>query len=260
MILAEQSWKEIENLSREVVVLIPTGALEQHGTHLPLFTDSILAGAVASGVEARLPDKTLLTPTLWLGASAHHLRFPGTLSASFGAYEGAIVSIVESLQPHGFYKFFVVNGHGGNTDPNGIALRSLKAKYPKLMLGHADYYKLAEEGIAAHMEGPAKGIAHADEAEASMILHLRPELVHRDRLRHDGLWPEPPIQGMVHHFDERSDEGSIGDSHLATAEKGKAMLEASIDAMARNIEILADGYVLKGSKSEGVSSLESPQP
>ena len=79
-----------------------------------------------------------------------------------------------------------------------------------------------------------------------MILHLRPELVHKDRLRQDGLWPDPPIVGMVHHFEERSEEGSIGSSHLATAAKGKAMIEASIEAMARNVEILADGYVLKG--------------
>lgn len=246
MILSAQTWKEIEGLSREVVVLIPTGSLEQHGTHLPLFTDSILAGAVASGVEAKLPEKTLLTPTLWLGASAHHLAFPGTLSASFSAYEGAIASIVASLEPHGFYKFFLVNGHGGNTDINGVTLRGLKQRYPKLLLGHADYYQLAADGIAQHMQGPSKGISHADEAETSMILHLLPELVRKERLRDDGFWPDPPAVGMIHTFDERSEDGSIGYASLATAEKGKAMLEASIKAMARNIEILADGYIFKG--------------
>lgn len=246
MILAEQTWKEIEGLSREVVVLIPTGSLEQHGTHLPLFTDSILAGAVAAGVESNLPEKTLLTPTLWLGASAHHLAFPGTLSASFAAYQAALSSVIESLAPHGFYKFFVVNGHGGNSEPNGVTLRALKLQYPKLLLGHADYYRLAAEEISALMEGPAKVVAHADEAEASMILHLRPELVRQERLRIDGLFPDPPIEGMIHHFDERSEEGSIGASRFASADKGRRMLEASIAAMTRNITVLADGYVLKG--------------
>src|ERR1044071_4204362 len=105
MVLANMTWQEVDAAHRSCVVLIPTGSLEQHGPHLPLFTDSILAGAVAEGVEKKLGEKVLLTPTLWLGASGHHLRFPGSLSNSFEAYMGAIESLCESLIPHGFTKF-----------------------------------------------------------------------------------------------------------------------------------------------------------
>ena len=187
MILSELTWQEVGALSREMVVLVPTGSLEQHGPHLPLFTDSLIATAVAQGVERNLQEDVLLTPTLWMGASGHHLAFPGTISASFEAYEGAITSLVESLLPHGFRKFYFLNGHGGNTEPNGVALRKLKARYGNALFGHLGYFALITEEIASVLEGPAKDMRHACEAEASLIMHLHPDLVRRDKLRDDGL-------------------------------------------------------------------------
>ena len=140
------TWRDVEAVSRDLVVVIPTGSLEQHGPHLPLFTDSVLATAVGEAVEARISDKVLLTPTLWLGASGHHLAFPGTLSASFEGYEEAIVAVVESLMRHGFRKFFVLNAHGGNNEPNGVALRKLKAAHPEATFAHTGYYALVKAG------------------------------------------------------------------------------------------------------------------
>src|SRR5579862_8917957 len=101
MILSELTWQDVAALSRDVTILVPTGSLEQHGPHLPLFTDSLIVTAVAEAVEKRLPSQVLVTPTLWLGASGHHLKFPGSLSASFEGYGEAIRSVAESLIPHG---------------------------------------------------------------------------------------------------------------------------------------------------------------
>lgn len=246
MKLAEMTWPEVDAAPRECVVLIPTGSLEQHGPHLPLFTDSILAGAVAEGVEKRLGDKVLLTPTLWLGASGHHLKFAGTLSNSFEAYIGAVAAVAESLIPHGFTKFYAVNGHGGNTEPNGIAMRTLKARYPDLTFGHSGYFAFVAEKAATILEGPTKEMRHACEAEASLIMHLRPELVRKDKLRDDGLHPEPNVRGVVHHFDELTEEGSLGHATFATPEKGRMIFEAAVIAVAAEIEAIADGYVLAG--------------
>lgn len=246
MILGHSTWKDVEAFSREAVVLIPTGSLEQHGPHLPLLTDSILAEAVAQGVEQRLPDQTILAPTVWLGASAHHLTYAGTLSASFEGYGAVLAATIESLLPHGFRKFFLINGHGGNEAPNSVALRGLKAKYPTAMFGHCAYFNLIAAQTAAILEGPLKEMRHADEAEASLMLHVRPELVRKELLRNDGLVPKPPIVGMVHSFAEISDEGSVGYATYGTAEKGQRLLEAAIDAMTTNVRILADGYVLSG--------------
>lgn len=246
MKLAHMTWPEVNEVSRDVVVLIPTGSLEQHGPHLPLFTDSILATAAAEAVEARITDHVLLTPTLWLGASGHHLKMSGTLSASFETYMGAIADIVHSLEPHGFYKFFLLNGHGGNNEPNGMALRRLKQENPNLWLGHATYFSFLDGKEANDMEGPLKSIKHACEAETSLMMHLRPELVRQDKLRDDGLYAVPNIRGLVHFFDEITEEGSFGYATLANPEKGRKFFEGCVDQIAIELEQLARGYRLEG--------------
>ena len=248
MKLAELTWPDVEALSREIVVVIPTGSLEQHGPHLPLFTDSLLAGGVSAEVEKNLPDKVLLTPTLWLGASAHHLKFPGTLSASFAAYMGAIESVVESLVPHGFRKFYVLNGHGGNSEPNGVVLRDLKARHPNCVFGHSGYYGLVADEVSQILEGPIKEMRHACEAEASLMLHLHPGLVRKEKLRDDGLKSDPPITGLILFFDEMTEQGSHGCATHATAEKGKRIFDAAVQANTENIRRIADGFVLVESR------------
>lgn len=245
MKLAEMTWKEVDALSRDVVVLIPTGSLEQHGPHLTLFTDSLLATAAAEAVERNLPSKVLLVPTLWLGASGHHLKFAGSLSASFEAYMGAIESVIESLIPHGFTKFYVLNGHGGNTDPNSMVMRKLKLKYNNLTFGHSGYFAFIKpEDCAAILEGPLKGIRHACEAEVSMVMHLHPDSVRPDQLRNDGLKSEPPVVGVIHHFDEMTEEGPLGYGKFASAEKGRKLFELAVAGATKEIETVADGYVL----------------
>jgi creatinine amidohydrolase len=246
MKLQDMTWPEVDAISREVVVLIPTGSLEQHGPHLPLSTDTLLVTAVAEAVEQRLGEAVLLTPTLWLGASAHHLPFAGTLSADFSGYQSAIASIVESLLPHGFHKFYVLNGHGGNDEPNGISLRTLKAKYPDVTLGQASYYGFARDAVAANLRGPRKTLSHACEAETSLVMHIRPDLVRIDKLRDDGLSPEPPAPGVIHNFDEISEQGSIGYATLAAAETGRLIFEAAVEGTTLTIQTIAEGYVLQG--------------
>jgi creatinine amidohydrolase len=213
---------------------------------MPLFTDSLIATAVARAVEARLPDAVLLIPTLWLGASSHHLAFDGTLSASFAAYVGAIESVAESLSGHGFRKFYVVNGHGGNLELNGVALRGLKERHPQWVLGHSLYSAFIPDEVFAGLDGPIKSMRHACEAETSLGLHLFPELVRRELARDDGLAPSPPVQGVIHHFDEITEEGSFGFATLASAEKGRALFDAAVDGLVREIETIARGYSLLG--------------
>jgi creatinine amidohydrolase len=245
--LAELTWQQAGAVSKEVVVLVPTGSCEQHGPHLPLFTDSLLATAAAEAVEARLPERVLLAPCVWLGCSGHHLAFAGTLSASFAGYEDALVQIAESLMPHGFTKFFFLNGHGGNTDSNSVACRRLRAENPDCAFGARGYFQYIPDTVLREvMTGPLKTIKHACEAEASLMMHLHPGLVRQDKLRDDGLKADPPIEGLVLHFDELTEEGSYGYATQATAEKGRRLFEAAVEGAVREIGALADGYVLRG--------------
>ncbi len=246
MKLGELTWQDADSLSRDIVVLIPTGSLEQHGPHMPLLTDTLIVTAVAEAVEARIADKVLLTPTVWLGASGHHLAFAGSLSASMSSYVETIQAIVQSLLPHGFHKFYVLNGHGGNTDLNSIAMRELKQRNPTATFGHSGYFAFCTDVVAAVLEGPQKEMRHACESEASLGLHLFPQLVRRDKLRDDGLKTEPSLKGMVHFFDEMTVEGSLGFATLATAEKGAKIFSAAVDGVVTELTAVADGYVLKG--------------
>src|SRR5215472_17238488 len=98
------------------VLLAPIAACEQHSKHLPTFTDTLLVTAVAEGVEERLPRQVLLLPTLWLGASSHHLRFGATLSAEVDTHVTMLCDLLGPLLEDGYQRILMLNGHGGNTD------------------------------------------------------------------------------------------------------------------------------------------------
>ena len=246
MKLFEMTWPEVEAISREVVVVIPTGSLEQHGPHLPLFTDSLIVTAVAQAVESNIPNKIVLVPTVWLGASAHHLSFAGTLSASMKGYVQTIESLIESMLPHGFRKFYVLNGHGGNSDPNLVALRDLKHRFPQIVVAHGGYHDFITEAMESMLTGPSKSMQHACEAETSLMLHLHTNLVRVDQLRDDGLIPQPDIKGLIHNFDEITEHGSFGFATMGTAEKGAILFSAAVEGCTHELNSLADGYVLVG--------------
>ncbi|MEO2045830.1 MAG: creatininase family protein [Pirellulales bacterium] len=95
---------------------------EQHGHHLPLLTDTYLVTEVAERVEQTLLDKVLLTPTLWLGASDHHLDFPGTISVPNTFYVEMIKNMVRCFVKAGFRRVLLLNGHGGNIAPGEVRL------------------------------------------------------------------------------------------------------------------------------------------
>src|SRR5438105_15858005 len=131
MRFAEMTAPGIRALPRDATLVVaPIAACEQHSRHLPVFTDSILCGAVTDGLERALPERVLLLPLLWLGASEHHLPFGGTLTATLPTYETLLVELLSPLLRDGFCRVLIVNGHGGNIDPLHVALRRLDAQFP----------------------------------------------------------------------------------------------------------------------------------
>jgi creatinine amidohydrolase len=239
MRFAEMTAPEIRDLSREdTLVVAPIAACEQHSRHLPVFTDSILVGAVADAVERALPGRVLLLPVLWLGASEHHLPFGGTLTASLPTYELMLAELLTPLLRDGFRRMMLLNGHGGNIDPLRVALRRLDAEFPRAVLTGAAYWDLAESEIAALCRGPRKTMGHACEIETSMVLHLRPDLVRKDRIADD---PDPtpaPLRSITwaRDFGRRTDHGAVGYPEAADADRGRRMLEA----VARKVAAVAE--------------------
>src|SRR5438874_2889768 len=226
----EMTFPELRRVPRDrVVVLVPVAACEQHSRHLATFTDTVLVTGVAEGVEQRMPDRVLLLPTLWLGASSHHLRFGATLSAEVDTHITMLCDLLVPLLDDGHQRVLLLNGHGGNIDTMHVALRRLMPRYRDRSLTAASYWELAEKELAALAEGPRKSMGHACEFETSMMLALRPDLVRRTEILDDPPKADPVLRGLYLAEDmrQRTDDGAVGYPQLATAEKGRAFLTAA---------------------------------
>src|SRR5438552_4020763 len=227
----EMTAPELRKVPREsCVVLAPIAACEQHSLHLPTFTDTILVTGVAEGVEQRLPKQVLLLPTLWLGASHHHLQFGGTLSADVDTHVTLLCEILTPLLEDGYQRILILNGHGGNIDTMHVALRKLQPRFRDRLVAAASYWELATQELAGLAQGQRKTMGHACEFETSMVLALRPELVHREKILNDPPTDEDSLRGVYTAEDmkQRTDHGAVGFPELATAEKGRHFLEAAI--------------------------------
>ncbi|HBI44980.1 MAG TPA: creatininase [Planctomycetales bacterium] len=234
----EMTFPELRLVSRAgALVLAPIAAVEQHSRHLAVLTDTVLVSAVAEGVERRLPDSVVLLPTLWFGASHHHLRFGATLSATVDVHIDLLCDLLTPLLDDGWQRVLLLNGHGGNIDTMQIALRRLQPRYRDRILGAASYWDLAAAELSALAEGPRKTMGHACEFETSMMLALRPDLVRRDQIRDDPPREDAALRGLylAEDMKQRTDHGAVGYPELATAEKGLAFLAA---AVARTVEVV----------------------
>src|SRR5216684_582705 len=182
----EMTWPLLREVSRnQTLILAPIAACEQHSRHLPTITDTLLVTAVAEGVEVRMPKSVLLLPTLWLGASSHHLRFGATLSAEVDTHITMLCDLLVPPLEDGYQRVLVLNGHGGNIDTMHVALRRLQPRYRDRLLSAASYWEIAQSELAALAAGPRKTMGHACEFETSMIMALRPDLVRREEIRDD---------------------------------------------------------------------------
>lgn len=229
MNLLEMTWPAVKALPPDTPVVFPVAALEQHGHHMPLFTDSLLCGEVVRRV-AELPrfrDKVLFAPLQWLGNSDHHLDFPGTLSAPPRTYIDLLNGSLDNFVMHGFNRLVIMNGHGGNDVPGKQSVFETRQKYrhrADLLFLFATYWHLANpaDGTLSQSE-----MGHACEWETSMMLRLRPELVgDLSRLEEVpfGNPFQPASRGWV--TTDRTVPGHIGNPKLATAEKGETLFAA----------------------------------
>ncbi|MBI3944366.1 MAG: creatininase family protein [Armatimonadetes bacterium] len=227
---AELNWPQLRDVSRETVVMAPVASCEQHGPFLPFFTDTILLEAVTTRAEARLGDEALLLPTQWLGASQHHLPY-GTITADVNTHARLVLEICESVLRDGFRRVLVLNGHGGNANPVQMALRQLDVRHPDAVLAGASYWEVAGAEIAAILEGPRKTAGHACEMETAMMLHLRPDLVCRERIADGERVPAPALRGVsiARNAAEWGKDGVLGFPTHASAAKGERLMAAIVD-------------------------------
>lgn len=227
MQLADLKWTDVAAASRDLPIVIPIAALEQHGRHMPLFTDSLLLGEVVRRVADVLNDRVLFAPLMWLGNSEHHLDFPGTMTASPRVYLDLLRDMVENFVFHGFRRIVLINGHGGNIVPAQQALFELRQKHRdrgELLLLSTTYWTLGGKPNAADKSFVQNRMGHACEWETSMMLRIAPHLVGDLKTVEPlefGNPFEPAHRAWI--TKDRTAAGHIGDPRGATAEKGEIL-------------------------------------
>lgn len=229
MELTDMKWNEVAALGRDVPIVVPIAALEQHGRHMPVFTDSMLLGEVIRRVKESVKDRALFTPLMWLGNSEHHLDFAGTMTASPRVYLDLLKDMAENFLFHGFRRIVLINGHGGNIVPAQQALFELRQKYrdrEDLLLLSSTYWTLGAQPHKTDNRFRQQQMGHACEWETSMMLRLAPHLV-GDLSKVEDVEHGKPFTPAFRAWitKDRTANGHIGYSTSATSEKGETLFQ-----------------------------------
>ena len=254
---------QVENLSKyyapgggdaaddcEKVILLPIGHTEQHGYHAPLSTDTLIIEAIAHGTAQSVPEGAFSLPVFPYGVSTHRRSFPGTFNVGGRLFEDFWLAVVDTLVDRGYTRFYLMSGHGGNSSFLVNVVKYAGEKYPHIFCATAFLYLSGPQGVAAleaRRQSRLGGMGHACELETSLILHLRPDLIHLERavdetdfittpnyymdwIEGGALTANPP-------WEDDTRTGAYGAGSLGTAEKGEYWLKAAI---AEKVEHVAE--------------------
>lgn len=243
MRLGEMSWTALgERLEQGPLdVMIPLGALEQHGPHLPLDTDALIAEAVADRAAQRAGE-CVVSPCVPVGASSHHLAFPGTASLSDETLRNAMVEVIQTLLSHGFRSAYLVTGHAGNVGAMAAVMAELDSTERSQVVSFDDWpaqrdavHLVAEDQLGLDRELVG---THGGHFETSILLaiapdrvdmasavagHVGPAALASAKLRSEGMAALSPV-------------GIIGDPRGATADAGELYLDALVSLVVEGME------------------------
>jgi creatinine amidohydrolase len=238
LLLEELTREELRDLAPDALVLLPVGATEQHGPHLPVGTDRLAVEYVAwAAADAVNHVPVVVAPTLPFGSSHHHLPFGGTLSLSTETYYRVLVDLIESLITDGFRRIFILNGHGGNSELIQLAARDTALKH-EAHVAAAPYWTIAWDALLAEDAHRRAGLpGHAGTFETSLMLAMRPELVRESRPHRDNP-PDEDTRGFLPYRAEfhgawQQIEGFTDSPDQASAERGARYLAVIVHEVAR---------------------------
>jgi len=240
------SWRQIADLPdpANTVIVLPTGATEQHGPHLPCAVDSVIAAGVVGHALARLSDSVpayAMAPITY-GKSEEHLHFPGTMTLSGETLLATMNEIGESVYRAGFRKLLIVNGHGGQPQVMEMAARELRLRHGDFIVVPSFTWRVPHVAGRYLSEREKKLAMHAGHAETALMLALAPDTVDMS-LAVSNYPPEFPSSllspdgrpACAWSARDFGPSGIIGDPLPATAEQGQAILESLAESWAQAI-------------------------
>jgi len=259
-----RSYEEIEYKAippdgdRDKVVLIPIGHIEQHGYHLPLSTDTVIIDAIAHGTVSSNPSASTVLPVMPFGVSTHRHSFAGTLNAGGRPFEDFWLNVIDVLVSRGFNRFYFINGHGGNSSFIANVVKYGGERHRRIFCATAWLYLSGPGGISAlekHRQSKLGGMGHACELETSLLLYLKPSLVHMDRVVDETNFVTSPsyymdwVEGgaLIANppWDDDTVTGAYGAGSLGTAAKGKIWLEAAIAEKVSHVLEIQDQFNMR---------------
>jgi len=241
--LEEMNWPDVqESLKRTKLILVPTGSIEQHGPHLPLYSDVVAPLEVCVLVANQLG--TIIAPSVRPGVSPHHLPFPGTISLSSRTFIAVLEDYARSLASHGFSPIVFVNGHGGNSASMAIATAESRNELsPTKVLG-VNWWEFIPRQLGKGLSFEDGFHAHAQ--ETSWTFYLRPDQVKIERAVREMPKASPTIQlsesfysSTYRNFKDITSSGILGDATKADKEWGRKMIEGAAKNLAQAIQDLA---------------------
>jgi creatinine amidohydrolase len=228
------------------IAVLPTAAVEQHGPHLPVGTDTLIGEGMLETLRRTCPDDLhpLILPVQAVGKSNEHLFAAGTLTLTAQTALNAWTEIGLSVARAGLRKLVIVNSHGGNLDLVSILSRELRVRAGMLAVR-------CQWGSFGHPEGmyPPEELAlgiHGGDVETSLMLHFRPDTVDMARARRFASTAEgatiPPIGPVAYGWiaTDLNPEGTVGDASAATPEKGAATASHQAEGFARLLRQVAE--------------------
>ncbi len=247
------TWPEIQQAVADgKVTIIPVGAVEQHGPHLPLDVDMLLASSVALAAGERRPDKILVLPVVAYGYTGHVMDFPGTINIHYQHFIEHVLDICKSLAYHGFKRIMLLNGHGSNMPNLDLVARRCNLE-TDAQCAFAAWWSLLTvdpEFLPRWRESKFPGgCAHAGELETSVYMYLAGDDVRTEHIQ-DGtisfneensryrwvdLFAAGPVQ-VTSWTSSYSESGILGQATLATAEKGRIAFEEAVTRLCEFID------------------------
>ncbi|GBL19662.1 creatinine amidohydrolase [Anaerolineaceae bacterium] len=230
------------------VILFPIGHTEQHGHHLPLSTDNIIIDHISRASAALLPLLAYSMPLMPYGVSTHRSSFAGTLNCGGRAFEDFWLAVVDALVARGFDRMYLMSGHGGNCSFLTTVVKYAGERHRRIFCATAYLHTsgpAGEASIKAHRVSAVGGMGHAGELETSMVLALRPDLTHMQRVVDETDfvataayymdWAEGGALVANPPWDDDTATGSYGAGSVATAAHGHIWLEVAAAEKAEHV-------------------------